>query len=229
MQTNGTITKVIDLSPTAREYTITSDVPFRFHAGAFVNLFVEDHGETIRRAYSITSSDADERAFTLSIRHTLGGRLTPLLWQEDFTGRTIKLMGPLGLNTVDKMQNRKTYLFGFGVGAGVVKSIADAISRRDDQEQLTIITGSRSIEEILYKDYFNTLEHDHPNVSVTYVVSDKDQTTYPTGYIQNHLVGLDFNQSDVYVCGQGVACTALTEAVAATEPQQCNFFIEDFH
>lgn len=229
IQTTGVITNMVDLSPTAREYTITPATPFTFNAGAFVNLFVEDSGEVIRRAYSITSSDTDQHTFTIAIRHTLGGRLTPLFWKEDFLGRTIGLMGPLGLNTVDKMHQSSTYLFGFGVGAGVVKSIADAIARRENQTQLTIVTGNRTIEEILYKEYFDHLANGHNNISVTYVVSDKNQTIYPVGYIQDHIAGFDFNNADVYMCGQGVACQALKATVKATNPSDCQLFIEDFH
>lgn len=229
IQTTGIITKVIDLSPTAREYTITPAVPFLFEAGAFVNIFLEDKEEVIRRAFSISSSSSDQSQFTLSIRHTPDGRLTPLLWDKDFTGQTIKLMGPLGLNTADKMRSKKTFLFGYGVGAGVVKSLADTFVRRQNQESLTIMTGNRTIEEILHKDYFDQLAKDNEKVSVTYVVSDKSQNIYPTGYIQENIAEYNFDNSDIYMCGQGVACQALEKAIRAKSPKNCIFFIEDFH
>ncbi|PJC56461.1 hypothetical protein CO026_00185, partial [Candidatus Kaiserbacteria bacterium CG_4_9_14_0_2_um_filter_41_32] len=174
-QLAGTITRVRELSPSAREYTITPSEPFPFTAGAFVNTFFEHNGKTIRRAFSISSSDSDTNTFTLSIRLSLQGELTPLLWERDFTGETIKLMGPLGLNTADKMQAKKIYLFGFGVGAGVVKSLADHMMRRSELVSLTLVTGNRTIEEILHKDYFDIIATD-PRVTVKYVVSDTNQT-----------------------------------------------------
>lgn len=227
-QTTGSITNIRDLSPTAREYTITPAEPFPFIAGAFVNTFFQHNGTTIRRAFSLSSSDADEQSFTLSIRLNPHGELTPILWERDFTGETIKLMGPLGLNTADKMRAKKVFLFGFGVGAGVVKSLADHMLRRSDLTTLTVVTGNRSADEILHQDYFDTLKAD-PRVAVAYVVSDTTQTTYPSGYIQNHISSYDFNDTDIYICGQGVACTALEAAINATAPQNHHFFIEDFH
>ena len=228
-QLTGVITKVRDLSPTAREYTITPNKPFTFTAGAFVNIFIEHEGKTIRRAFSMSSNDSDPDSFTISIRLSLNGELTPILWEEDYTGRTIKIMGPLGLNTADKMSSPKAYLFGFGVGAGVVKSLSEHISKRENLTSLTIMTGNRTAEEILHKDYFDELAKTNTKVSVQYIVSDKDQSLYPIGYIQEHVGNCDFNDADVYMCGQGVACQALEAAVKATNPQNCNFFIEDFH
>jgi NAD(P)H-flavin reductase len=225
----GTISSIRELSPTAREYTIIPHAPLPFTAGAFVNAFIEHKGKVIRRAFSMSSSDRDDASFTLSIRHTPQGELTPILWGEDFIGRTIKLMGPLGLNTADKIKARKIYLFGFGVGAGVVKSLADHIERRSDLESLTITTGNRSVDEIIHKDYFDALAMNNPKVAVSYVVSDPAQALYPKGYIQDHIHAHDFNHADVYACGQRMACKALEVAINEAGPQNCNFFIEDFH
>jgi len=228
-QISGTITKIRDLSPTAREYTITPSEPLSFVAGAFVNLFVEHEGTTIRRAFSMSSNDKDEQSFTLSIRLSPSGELTPILWSKDFTDANVKLMGPLGLNTADKMHSKRVFLFGFGVGAGVVKSLAEHMSNRSELKSLTIVTGNRSIDEILHKDFFAALADTDKRVSVQYVVSDKEQTQYPTGYIQENIDGYDFNNADVYMCGQGVACSALEEGVKSTNPKNCTFFVEDFH
>ena len=228
-QIEGTISSVEDISPTARVYTVTPDEPLTFIAGAFVNLFVPHEGKVIRRAFSMSSSDQEQGSFTLTIRLSQNGELTPIMWNHDLTGERVKLMGPLGLNTADTMHAKRVFLFGFGVGAGVVKSLADHIARRTDIESLVIVTGNRSSEEILHKDYFDTLAAKNPKVSVKYVVSDKAQSKYPTGYIQENIAEYDFNNADVYMCGQGVACTALHETVTATNPENCTFFIEDFH
>lgn len=228
-QINGTISAIKDLSATAREYTIVPATPLPFVAGAFVNLFIEHDGKTIRRAFSMSSSDTNDQSFTLTIRLSLHGELTPILWDHDFQGKTVRLMGPLGLNTADKMSAPHAFLFGFGVGAGVVKSLADHLAAKPDLKTLTIVTGNRSIDEILHKDYFDELAKNNPKVTVTYVVSDKTQSQYPTGYIQEHIGAYDFNNADVYMCGQKVACDALTETVSAKAPKNCTFFVEDFH
>ena len=228
-QLEGTITQITDLSPTAREYTIVPCEPFSFTAGAFVNTFFEHNNTTIRRAFSLSSSDKNDSSFTLSIRLSPKGVLTPLLWEKEFVNTNIRIMGPLGLNTVDKITAQNIFLFGFGIGAGVVKSLADHIATRTDLLNLTIVTGNRSVAEILYKDYFDTLASTHPNVIVSYVVSDTNQSLYKTGYIQDHIQSYNFNNADVYMCGQTIACTTLQKTIEELQPKNCRFFVEDFH
>lgn len=226
----GTITKVVELSPTAREYVLTLSEPMPFSAGAFVNFFFPHEGGAIRRAFSISSTDTEHNTISLSIRLSPKGQLTPILWAKDYTGLEVNIMGPMGLNTADKMKSDTVYLCGFGIGAGVVKSLADDIARRDTLKSLTIMTGNRSTDELLHKDYFDALTASNPKVKVVYVVSQADpEGIYPVGYIQNHVGGYNFTNADVYTCGQTVACTALVEAVKQQPSEGCTFFVEDFH
>jgi len=223
------ITAVRDLTPTAKELTITLPEPFEFVAGSFVNLFVDLDREKIRRAYSMTSGDGVTDTFTISVRHSLAGRLTPRLWQEDFTGKTIEVMGPLGLNTIDKMKRRRLFLFGFGIGAGVVKSLAEHALLRPELEEIVIMTGNRSEEDIVYREYFDSLIGKDSRVTVTYVVSQTSSTFGKSGYIQDNIAGLSFHDADIYICGQTVACDGLRAAIMATNPNGHEFFVEDFH
>jgi len=237
----GTITKITDLTETSKEVEISLPENLDFIPGAFVNFFMEINGEKVRRAYSITSSDKDQKNVAVSLRLSPGGKMTPLFWQNDLTGTKIELMGPLGLNTADKMKGAKIYLFGFGIGAGVVKSLADYFVNKSDIEKVVIITGSRFENEIIYKDYFDNLAKaegaesvggagGHDKVYVDYIISrPTENSTFKKGYIQDHVVTFDFNNSDVYVCGQESACQELVEKVKATNPTGCAFFIEAFH
>lgn len=230
LKLKGTIAAVTDLSPTAREYTLTLSEPMPFVAGAFVNFFFEHEGEKIRRAFSMSSSDTDHNQIALSIRLSADGQLTPIMWGQDLVGTEVDLMGPMGLNTADKFTHPHIVLVGYGVGAGVVKSLADHLVHREDVRTLTIFTGNRSVDEILHKDFFDELAAKHDKVKVTYVVSDKDaEGQYPVGYVQDHLVGLNFDNTDVYTCGQKVACESLVETVESTKPTNCTFLVEDFH
>lgn len=218
----GKIIRVTDLSKTAKEVELALSEPLDFLAGSFVNVFMNINGEKVRRAYSISSSQHDREHITLTVRLSPDGVMTPLFWKKDMVGEVVELMGPLGLNTVDKMRSDKTFLFAFGVGAGVVKSIADYFTGNTTRnKQLTIFTGSRSEDEILYRDYFDNLAHKFPQVSVTHIISPN--------YIQNHISDLDFHNSDVYVCGQEVACNDLVAKVKTLNPSECRFFIEGFH
>jgi len=226
----GKIIQVIDLSPTAKEIRISLSEPIDFIPGSFVNVFMNIDGEKIRRAYSISSSQKNQNEICLAIRHTPTGKITPLFWKRNMVGETLELMGPLGLNTVDKMNSEKVYLFAFGVGAGVVKLIADYFTEIKKVKKLIIATGSRSEDEILYKEYFDDLANKIEGTSVLHVVTAKTEgSKKPQGFIQDHIGNFDFNDSDVYICGQEVACNDLVGKIKSLNHVGCNFFIEGFH
>jgi NAD(P)H-flavin reductase len=229
-RTFGTIKHVTNLSATAKEILIDLDTPLSFIAGGFVNVFMDIAGEKTRRAYSISSSDGEQQSISIAVRLSPEGKMSPLFWKNNLVGEKLELMGPLGLNTAEKMHHKKIYLFAFGIGAGVVKSLADHFSNSDRAREIVIITGSRSGEEILYKNYFDALATKHKNVKVTYIVSKPNETSLlKKGYIQDNVKDFDFNKSDVYVCGQEVACNALVQKIKDTDPADCDFFIEGFH
>ena len=227
----GEITKIVDISETAKEIHIRLVEFLDFLPGSFVNVFMDIGGEKVRRAYSISSSSNNQKEITITVRLSPGGVMTPLFWGNNIcVGQRVDLMGPLGLNTVDKMNHKKVYLFAFGIGAGVVKSIADHFTNTQKIDYLTIITGSRSKDEILYRDYFNGLMENSKNITVKHVISKlPEDSNLLRGYIQDHIEEFDFNNGDVYVCGQEKACNDLVAKVKSTNPTDCNFFIEAFH
>ncbi len=226
----GTISTIVDLSPTAKDVTVHINEELGFIPGAFVNLFMPIGDGVIRRAFSVSSSVHDQQNISLSIRESKQGQLSPVFSQKDCTGVQVELMGPLGLNTADKMHSEKVYLFAYGVGAGVVKSLVDYFSEKKEVSQMVVMTGSRSEDEILHKTYFDTIAQTHPHIEVRHVVSQPAaKGIFREGYIQDHLGGLDFNDADVYACGQEVACDSLVAKIKEQNPEGCNFFIEAFH
>ena len=226
----GKIISIIDLSKTAKEIEIQLSEQIDFIPGSFVNVFMDIDGVRVRRAYSVASSNIDHTIITLAVRLSREGTMSKLFWGKDMNGEVLDLMGPLGLNTVDKMNHRKVYLFAFGIGAGVVKYMAHYFSHIKRAGELVIMTGSRTPDEIIYKDYFNGLARDFENVKAVHVVSGlNDDLNIPKGYIQDHISDYDFKNSDVYVCGQEKACEDLVNKVKSMNPSDCNYYIEAFH
>lgn len=225
------ISTIKDITPTAKEIRLTTDEPFPFTAGAFVNIFVEKNGEVLRRAYSISSSDSEESTFSITVRLNPKGAITPMFWNESVQWNQLSIMGPLGINTGDKIQAKRVFLFGYGVGAGVVKSLADHLTKKHALELLFIMTGSRTKEDVMYEEYFADLADKNPNVQTRFTLSQGDDTTpqYKKGYIQEHIADLDFNNAAVYICGQEKAVSDLKNTILATRPEFCVFYEEAFH
>ncbi len=227
---NGTITNIIDLSETAKEIEVTLTSPLYFNPGSFVNVSLQIDGVTVRRAYSISSSNTNPFIISFAVRLIPQGVFSSAFWDRNMLGKSIMLMGPLGKNTAEVMKHINIYLFAFGIGAGVIKSLADHFATKEDIHHLTIMTGSRYPNEILYKDYFDHLAKTYPHVNVHYVISNNHSNTgFLNGYIQDHISTCDFNDSDIYICGQSSACNELTNKIKSMMPQNSSFHIEGFH
>ena len=226
----GVIKSVTPLSDTAREVVIAFQEPFESLPGSFVNFFMDVAGTSTRRAYSVVATDAVEKTLTLSIRKSLTGTMTPEFWKDDIVGRKVRIMGPMGLNTADKLAKPTLHLVAYGIGCGVIRAIAEFAVHAPFIQKITITTGSRNENDILYKSYFDALALAHPHVSVRYVISDPKDPTYPyKGYAQDHIDDYDFNNSDVYMCGQEKACNSLIEKIKSRNPEGVTYFIEAFH
>ncbi len=226
----ATISRFTDLSKTAREVRLTLPRPLIFLPGAFINVFFDVSGEKIRRAYSISSDPAENTEITVSIRNVSGGKAGQFFWNDDIVGKKVEIQGPLGLNTIDKMQKPRAFLFGFGIGVSVIKAVAHALVENPRVEEIVIMTGNRDENEVLYKEFFERLAESFPRVSFTYAVTRGNASRgIPIGYIQDHIGDFDFNDADVYVCGQEAACTALVDTIKQRAPRNSTFLVEAFH
>jgi NAD(P)H-flavin reductase len=226
---NAVVEKVTDLSKTAREITLTLPESLDFLPGAFVNVFVEKDGKNHRRAYSISSDYRNQQEITLSIRRTdTPTSVSPVFWEPGVESLPLTIMGPLGLNTGDKILFPRVFVFAFGIGVSVAKGLIDYLMAREDIEQIYVVTGSRTEEEILYKEFFEEKVQQDSRVSLRFVVSKPGDVTYPyAGHLHDYIDDFNFSNATVYMCGSTQACESLKSAIETrfTSPQ---FLIEAF-
>lgn len=223
------ISAVTDISPTAREVTLRLPEPLGFVPGAFVNVFMDSDGTRLRRAYSISSDEDNQNTITLSIRKGSVGGMSERFWDKNIERVPLQLMGPLGLNTADKITGTNVFLFGFGIGVSVVKGLLPHLLRRKDITQITVMTGSRSDQEALYRDFIEDASMHDPRLRVKMVLSQPSDGAYPfKGHLQDHLDGLDFTDASVYICGSKAATESLKDAIQKRDFRVREFLLEAF-
>ena len=223
------ISAVTDISPTAREVTLRLPEPLDFVPGAFVNVFMDSSGTRLRRAYSISSDEDDQDTVTLSIRKGSAGGMSERFWDENIERVPLQIMGPLGLNTADKITGTNVFLFGFGIGVSVIKGLLPHLLRRKDIRQITVMTGSRNENEALYRDFIEDASMRDSRLSVKMVLSQPSDVAYPfKGYLQDHLGGLDFTDASIYICGSKAAAESLRDTIQKKESKVREFLLEAF-
>ena len=226
----GVISNAIDLTSTAREITFTLTEALECLPGSFINVFMNIDGEQVRRAFSIVTTNSTEKTVSVAVRNSPNGKMTPKFWESTIIGTPVEIMGPMGKNTSDKLTATSIHLFAFGIGAGIINAITEHALQDTHVQKISIVTGSRNESDIVYKSYFDELAKKYPHISVRYVISNPVSENYPyTGYIQNHVEDMNFDNSDVYMCGQEAACNGLIEAIQKKNPQNVTFFVEAFH
>lgn len=229
IKTKGKIIGITELSESAREIHIKMRDELDIVAGCFINIFLEIDGKKLRRAYSISSDPKEKINITLSIRKNNSGTVSPIFWKNDIIGTEFEIMGPLGLNTADKISHTKLFLVGFGIGVSVIKSILHNALVNNKVEEIHILTGSSNEKEVLYKELF-TRDFHKKIKSVKHVISNPFNEKYHYfGFIQNHISQYNFSDSDIYICGMEQACEDLTKNIQSRGFKNMTFFIEGFH
>lgn len=223
------IEEITDLSPTAREVTLRLPEPLHFIPGAFVNVFMDHAGTRMRRAYSISSDEDIHDRITLSIRKGSEGGMSERFWDKGIEQVSLDIMGPLGLNTADKITGTKVFLFGFGIGVSVIKGLLPHLLRREDITQITVMTGSRNETELLYKDFFEAAASSDSRLNVSMVLSQPLDPAYPLkGHLQDYVNGLNVSDGSVYICGSKEATESLKAAILSTGHKPREFLLEAF-
>ncbi|MFZ5509394.1 MAG: ferredoxin--NADP reductase [Pseudomonadota bacterium] len=133
-------------------FTTTRDRGFRFSNGHFTMIGLRVDGKPLLRAYSIASANYEDHLEFLSIK-VEGGPLTSRL-QHIKPGDTI-IVGrkPTGTLVVDYLlPGRRLYMFATGTGLAPFMSIVRDPATYEKFEQLILVHGVRTVDELAYHD-----------------------------------------------------------------------------
>lgn len=200
-QYNGTITKITNLSENIKHFTIKLDQEIEFKAGQFINLTFEDNNEEYTRAYSICSTPSNKTQIELCIKLIKDGRVTPYLFKKKEKDQ-VKIKGPFGLFTLEKLNKDKLVFIGTGTGIAPLKSMILNLIENNNQKEITLIFGIRFENEIIFQKEFEQLEKENPNFKFIPVVSKPTENWHGrTTYVQNNIDAIDILNSEIYICG----------------------------
>lgn len=177
-----------------------------FNAGQYLSIRLKIGNMNISRPYSLASSprEALEGHYMLTIRRVDDGIASQFMLDNWQVGTEVIASEPLGVFTYEPLRDAKTILCLSG-GSGVTpfRSLAKAVSDGDEDVNMILLYGSRSVEEALFNDEFEELDRTCPNFKYVNVLSDVPVEGKESGFITADLIRKYAPEGEysIFICG----------------------------
>ncbi|MBO5896494.1 MAG: iron-sulfur cluster-binding domain-containing protein [Clostridia bacterium] len=187
------------LSEDAKTFTLVPDEEMGtkslayFGAGKYLTIFETINNMPITRAYSISSSPKDslEGKYTLTIKLVEGGLMSRYIFDTWQVGTKVVASAPAGNFEYQPLRDAETVICLAG-GSGITPfvSMANAIADGDEDFNMVLLYGSRSYDNILFREELDALQSKCDKIKVVHVLSDEDKDIEGTekGFITAELI-----------------------------------------
>lgn len=158
-----------------------------FLPGSYITLQVEIDGRIYKRAYSISSSSNSLKEYRITVKKA--GIVSRYLFSSAKEGNIFLMEGPFGDFHYQSLRDRKEVIFLVGGSflAGCYPMILDCLENHKIQS-LSLIYGTKTVNDILWKKELDDLQKKYKNFHVTYVLSEEKRDDYAFGFISEELI-----------------------------------------
>jgi phenol hydroxylase P5 protein len=229
----GTVSRIVDLTPTIKGVFIELDEPMHFQAGQYIQFVVP--GKGIERAFSLANPPADTaQEIEINVRIVAGGEGTSYIHNELKVGAGVTAKGPYGRFFVHQSARKPLIFIAGGSGLSSPRSMILDLLNTGWDLPVTLIYGQRNRAELYYHDEFVALAAKHPNfryipalsnepagsdwVGYRGYVHDAATATYPDGFAGNQ----------AYLCGPPLMIDACINALMQGRLFEDDIFFEKF-
>ena len=176
-----------------------------FRAGQYLSLKLKIGESAVTRPYSISSSpkDALSGVVSVTVRSNPDGFAADYMLDGFKEGDEVLSSGPQGNFYYEELRDPKNIVALAG-GSGITPflSMAQAIADGTEDFDLTIIFGSRTKEQILFKEELDWITQKCDKVHVVHVLSDEEAEGFEHGFITADLIKKYAKEPySVFVCG----------------------------
>ena len=174
------VMEVINETPTSKTLRLKSGTGYLppFQAGQYINLFVEVDGTNTSRAMAISSSPLERGHYDITVRKIPGGFVSTYLVDDVEVGQRIESTGPMGNFYFNPIHHSGDMVFlAGGSGVAPAMSMIRDLLETDPHRTFSLIYGSMTLDDVIFRDELDDLASRHENLSVSYVI-----TRPPEGY-----------------------------------------------
>lgn len=130
-------------------------------AGQFFTVLVDVQGETLRRAYSISSDCRDPARSSLTIKRVAGGRVSNHLNDHARVGQRLRVLGPSG-EFGARLGSSKLVLIAGGSGITPMMALIRTLLPSQPACQIALIYANRSADQVIFAAALAALEAEQP-------------------------------------------------------------------
>lgn len=208
---NLVIKEIITHTPDVKTFVFASangSALAPFQAGQYLSFTMNIDGSLITRPISICSSPKDAQNGKYAITVKRAGFASDWLLDTAREGDTIAASAPLGIFTHSSLRDAD-YVVALAGGSGITPflSMAKAIAEGSEDFHLTLLYGSRTEKDILFKKELDELEAKSlGKVKVVHVLSHEDKPGFEKGFLTRDLIAkyMGDGPASIYICGPQV-------------------------
>ena len=193
-------------------------LPFSYLPGQFLTLTVNIDGKTVKRSYTIASSPARLGSCEITVRREAQGAVSAHLHDSVHEGDLLQVTGPSGKFSFTGEDRDSIVLIGGGVGVTPMMSVLRYLTDRSWQGEVYFVYGSKSDENVIYRDEIEYLRARYPNVRAVLVAEKADSRRWPheTGFVTKDLLSRvipGIAGRHVHLCGPPPMMSAVKAAL----------------
>lgn len=236
------IAQVVKETPDTLTLQFESHLAFSSYIpGQFLTLKANLGGESVRRAYSLSSHPISDSLPAVTIKKIDQGKMSSWIFDQVRPGFEIEVMPPTGNFVFQPNLSKKRWFMLFAAGSGItpIFSILKGILLSEPQSFVSLLYGSRSQDNIIFKDQLENLVLKYPGrLKVVHTLSQPGENWFgQTGriseaVIQNTLEYLKpvtpFVETQVFTCGPQDMMDTISQIVISQGVLKENIHRESF-
>ena len=175
-----------------------------FSAGQYLSVSLEIGNIKLTRPYSLSSSPREALAgrYGLTIKRVPDGLASNYILDNWTVGTEVTVSEPLGVFTYEPLRDAKT-IVGIAGGSGITpfRSLAKAIADGDEDADMILLYGSRTLADAVFQEEFKALEGE--KFKLVNVLSHEEQPGCENGFITTDLIRKYAPEGEysIFLCG----------------------------
>ena len=179
-------------------------IPY-FRAGQYLSLKLKIGSSYITRPYSISSGPSwtKDGRIAITVKENADGFAAGWMLEHFKVGEEVISSAPEGQFYYENLRDSK-HVIALAGGSGITPFLSMAYALRDGDEDfnMTLIYGSRTEDDILFRKELDDIAAACSKVKVVHVLSDEDKEGFESGFITAELIKKYMAGDDsIFICG----------------------------